>query len=172
MNIVEKFFTKRFKGTKLTFDFGLQPIDTKALFSGTSIKVSGTKYWSGNIIDDKCTPITGKDCHIYIRTVYTGSIKSTNRVLDFKEFFSNLSIMTTTIGGFYSVDVDKLLVYSDLFIQDKSTIRNGKPLGKNYIHFKGKGKNGTEFEGYFTFSDAAVEDGFKKYISTIYSEIG
>lgn len=172
MSIIKKFLLKKYKGTELTFDFHSMPIESKAMCIGSCVKINGTKYWAGNIVDDIKSPITGRDCHLYIRAIYNnGPISAKDRLIAMENHFNNIPILTLSIGGFYSLNISELIPIIDIIIDDKSQSRNGKTLGKNYIHFKGTGKDNKEYEGYLTFGDAAVEDGFKKYITTIYTDI-
>ena len=171
MNFLEKFLLKKYAGTQLTFDFAGLPIDQKAMCIGSCIKINGSKFWAGNVLDNMSKYVTGKDWHLYIRTSYDGSSINKRKLIDKDKAIQSIPGISTTIGGFYSINIDELLVNADIFIQDMSQERNGKPLGKNYIHFKGKEKDKKDFEGYLTFSDIAVESGFKKYISYIYNEL-
>lgn len=174
MNFFNKFLFKKYIGTKLTFVFSTEPVETKAMHIAPYIKINGTKYWSGTINNELSKHIIGSDIHLYIRINYEGKSIRTRKIISLSKTIRNIPIMNILVGDFMefaSIKIEDILKGTDILVLDTTQERNGRPLGKNYIHFKGKGKNGNIYEGYLTFSNSAIEDGLRKYISMIYAEL-
>lgn len=176
MNLFEKLFSLKYSRLGLMFNFNLsEPVKSEAIFNDNNYRASGTLYWKGNTEDiNKNVGITGKDCKLYFRVRYSGCIRKKVR----EEFHTMQSTISNNTIKFvskgsdnnakYSLGIKEIMNNADTFIMDSTTERNGKRITRNFIHFSSKDLNGVDYEGYFTFTDNAVDDLFKKYLLSLY----
>jgi hypothetical protein len=64
--------------------------------------------------------------------------------------------------------IEEIMKKADTFIMDSTTERNNNRITRNFVHFSSKDTRGIEYEGYFVFTDNAVDGTFKKYLLSLY----